>query len=696
MKNNLAPLCLLVLSTLVPLLQSHLVAQDSPPTGYRIDSLVREGLSVAADHYRNSLAELAFGQGYPASIIERGADAGELKTVDADHWVSGFYPGTLWYLYEATGEERFGAAARQWTAGLAANQTNTTTHDLGFMLQSSFGNGYRLTGDPSYRDVLLRGAGSLSSRFNEQVGAIKSWDWGHWLWTFPVIIDNLMNLELLTSATQLGGPLTYLEQAKSHADVTLSHHFRDDYSSYHVVDLDPSSGAVIKKLTYQGIADSSMWARGQAWAIYGYTMMYRETDDARYLESARRVLTPFVDRLPGDYVPYWDFDDPAIPAAPKDASAAAIVASALLELHVLTGEEGAPYLRLSENILGSLLSPTYLARPGENANFILKHATGNKPAGREIDVPLTYADYYLVEALLRYRNLAAAYDDRLGTISLVEDTDSFVVVEDFTALLDEPRPVGGYRVRVENFNEQLDFSISGDELHVTPATDYYGSSQGVLFLDFADTSRVFRFEVRVLPVNDAPAAFRLTAPPDGSELSSTNVLFRWEAAGDSDGDTLTYDFHLSTTGWDTLISALTEPKLRLVGEGILRSGATYTWYATAADGELSTAASDTFRFVAPLVVATKAVPSAAVLRVYPNPFTHSIHFDPGGAGGLGWVRVEIRDSAGKLQLSTAWKDTGGEQVIDASGLAPGPYLYHLCLPDGSSVRAGKLIKAKPR
>ncbi|MFO1450091.1 MAG: glycoside hydrolase family 88 protein [Opitutaceae bacterium] len=328
----------------------------------------------------------------------------QLTLVGATDWTCGFFPGELWLLYEATGELRWREAAVGTMSQVEVAKNNRGTHDVGFILSCSFGQAYRLTGSAAYRDVLTTGATSLSTRFNPTVGAIRSWDWG--TWKYPVIIDNLMNLELLVRSSRLGGPANHALQAVSHAERTRVNHFRADASSWHVVDYEPSTGEVRSKGTHQGYAAGSSWARGQAWGLYGYTLMARETGRPEFLDLANRIAR-FVathPRLPADKVPYWDFDAPDIPTAPRDSSAAAVMASALIELADLTGgEEGKQHLVLAEQQLRSLMSPAYRAARGQAGDFLLLHATGNRPAGTEVDVPLVYGDYYYLEALLRYR-----------------------------------------------------------------------------------------------------------------------------------------------------------------------------------------------------------------------------------------------------------------------------------------------------
>ncbi|MDB6165933.1 MAG: glucuronyl hydrolase [Lacunisphaera sp.] len=385
----------LLLSLLISLSAGLLDLRAAEPP---LQEVVRDSLDFSAAQYSRMLARLDGRSGYPRSVAK-----GEMTLVRANDWTSGFFPGSMWYLFEATGDPKWRAAAAKFTAGLESVKDNRGTHDLGFVLYCSYGNGFRLTGDAAYRSVLLAGAQSLSTRFNSNVGSLKSWD-GRKQWPFPVIIDNMMNLELLLWAAKAAGAPRFRDIALSHADTTLHNHFRADGSSYHVVDYDPVSGKVRSRVTHQGAADESAWARGQAWGLYGFTMMYRETREARYLEHAKKIAAFLLNhpRLPADKVPYWDFDAPNIPAAPRDSSAAAIMCSALWELSDYVDTATARgYRAVAEQQLRSLASPVYRAKPGENHDFLLMHATGNFPRNDEIDVPINYADYYFLEALLR-------------------------------------------------------------------------------------------------------------------------------------------------------------------------------------------------------------------------------------------------------------------------------------------------------
>ena len=331
---------------------------------------------------------------------------GKLVTIDYSSWCSGFFPGELWYLYENYPSAELKKYAEIYTARVEKAKQIKSSHDLGFMLNCSYGNGFRLTNNPSYKEVMITGANSLITRFNPEIGLIRSWDFSRNKWQYPVIIDNMMNLEFLMWASKATGDKKYKEIAISHADKTLKHHFRKDYSCYHVVSYDPNTGKPHIKQTHQGFSDNSAWARGQAWALYGYTMMYRESGKKSYLKHAKRIADFIIHHpnMPEDKVPYWDFDVPNKADAPRDASAAAIMASALIELcEMLKGDDAQAYLHFAEQQIRSLTSPDYLAEVGTNSNFILKHSTGNFPGKKEIDVPLSYADYYYVEALVRLK-----------------------------------------------------------------------------------------------------------------------------------------------------------------------------------------------------------------------------------------------------------------------------------------------------
>jgi hypothetical protein len=334
---------------------------------------------------------------------------GSVKYIVPDDWTSGFYPGTMWYLFELTGDSTWRTYARKYTEAIDTVKYMTWHHDVGFMAQCSFGNGLRL-GEEKYKEVILQSAKSLSTRFRPVAGIIQSWNvdkgWQSTRgWECPVIIDNMMNLELLFNATKLSGDSSFYKIAVSHADKTMQNHYRPDFSCYHVVDYSLTDGSIRNKHTAQGFAHESAWARGQAWGIYGFAMCYRETHNIKYLRQAQKAFEFVVNHknFPKDFVPYWDFDAPKIPDEPRDASSAAILASALYELSTFENPEY--YKGWADKIMQSLASPAFRAKLGENGSFILMHSVGSIPHGNEIDVPLNYADYYFLEALKRKRDL---------------------------------------------------------------------------------------------------------------------------------------------------------------------------------------------------------------------------------------------------------------------------------------------------
>ena len=328
------------------------------------------------------------------------------RKASPDEWCSGFWPGILWYDFESSRDEIVREEAERYTEALEyLSQRPAFDHDLGFLMFCSYGNAYRLTGSPKFRDIILASADTLATLFNPKVGTILSWPRNvEMLGGHNTIMDNMINLEMLFWASKNGGDKRLYDIALKHAETTMEYHFRPDGTCYHVAVYDPESGKFIKGMTHQGYSDSSTWARGQAWAVYGYTMVFRETQDRRFLDLACKVTDAYLKRLPEDYVPYWDFDDPAIPDAPRDASAAGVVASALLELQAyVTPEKRDEYRDAAVKMLASLSSDEY--RSGDKRHSFLDHSTGHKPAGSEIDAAIVYADYYYIEALLRLKKL---------------------------------------------------------------------------------------------------------------------------------------------------------------------------------------------------------------------------------------------------------------------------------------------------
>lgn len=337
-----------------------------------------------------------------ANYLPRSIKDGAVTLVSATDWTSGFFPGNLWMMFELTGDEKWKKAAVEYTEPLENEQWNGGDHDIGFKMYCSYGRAIKYVDDVKYRDILIQSAKTLATRYSPSVGCIRSWDStpNTSQWAYPVIIDNMMNLELLLWAAKETGNDSFKEIAVKHAQATMKNHFRDDYSCYHVVDYDPETGEVLNKHTHQGSFHESDWARGQSWAIYGYTMMYRETGMTEFLSQAEHVANYLLsnDGLKEGKIPYWDFKAPNIPNEPLDASAAAIYSAALFELYGYSKNE--EYLEMAKKLLSTLSTPEFLAPVGENEGFLLTHSTGSKPYKSEIDAPLVYADYYYLEALI--------------------------------------------------------------------------------------------------------------------------------------------------------------------------------------------------------------------------------------------------------------------------------------------------------
>ncbi|MDN3666952.1 glycoside hydrolase family 88 protein [Algibacter miyuki] len=392
-----------ILLLFIVLLQSCQVSKNKKAGDDKLINTISEQLSYFPE-IKDTLDLKSSRRIFPRTLTA----SGKLHLVGKRDWTSGFYPGVLWYMYQLTGENSWKEKAEYYTSQLESEQFNDSNHDLGFKMMPSYGEGYKLTKNEKYKDVLIQSAKTLITRFNENVGSIRSWDHNTDKWDFPVIIDNLMNLELLFWASKETGDPVFYNIAVTHANTTMKYHFRSDYSSYHVVGYDPETGEVISKNTHQGYADESSWSRGQAWALYGYTMIYRETKDPKYLKQAEHVANYIlnIEKLPEDYVPLWDFDLKDFTNEPRDASAAAVMASAFLELSEYSEDNSNTYITTADNILTSLSSNKYFSAKGTNKGFLLAHSTGSKPKDSEVDVPLIYADYYYLEALLRQKKLA--------------------------------------------------------------------------------------------------------------------------------------------------------------------------------------------------------------------------------------------------------------------------------------------------
>ncbi len=371
------------------------------------ENIIDENIAVAEQQI-GTLCQQSLATGEPR--IPSTFKNDKVVYVPIDDWVSGFFAGTLWYMYELTGDEKWAVDARSHTMILDSVKYLTWHHDVGFMINCSYGNALRLAPAEGDSEVMVTAARSLATRFNPATGLIQSWNVNRgWQaergWLYPVIIDNMMNLELLFKAAEMSGDTTLRDIAVKHADRTMAEHFRPDGSCYHVVDYDPETGEVRRRCTAQGYADESAWARGQAWALYGYTLCYRYTRDERYLRHAEKVCNYLFNDpgMPEDLVPYWDFDAPDIPDACRDASSAAVIASGLYELYTYTDNE--KYKEYADKMVASLSTPAYRAEVGQNGGFILMHSVGSIPHNSSIDVPLNYADYYFLEALLRKRDI---------------------------------------------------------------------------------------------------------------------------------------------------------------------------------------------------------------------------------------------------------------------------------------------------
>jgi hypothetical protein len=394
-------LCISLAITLVAIMSSckNKTNKTNKKNGFsNTEQLFINTLDTAQVRYTTLLKQIENKAGSPRSLNNDGS----LKMVDSNDWTSGFFPGSLWYLFEYSKNDFWKINADKYTRDLEEGKDRTNTHDLGFIYYCSYANAYRITGENYYKDVVLAASESLITRYNPTIGCIRSWDWGNW--NYPVIIDNMMNLEMLFWASKTLNNSTYSDIAISHANNTLKNHFREDFSSCHVVDYD-NSGNVIGQYTHQGAFDGSIWSRGQSWGLYGFTFCYRETRDSAYLSQAEDIADFIISELPEDYIPYWDMLAPNIPDEPRDASAAAVMASALIELSEYLPKKSEEYMNIARNILVELCSAKYLNTGEINYDFILLHSTGDYPQDHEIDAPLNYADYYFIEALVRYVKL---------------------------------------------------------------------------------------------------------------------------------------------------------------------------------------------------------------------------------------------------------------------------------------------------
>ena len=440
-----------------------LLAALAAAGGHGLDRKLDKALKVESKCIETLLLEA--GQ---AEKLPRTADKdGKLVLVGPRDWTSGFFPGILWEYYELTGDTTVRAEARKFTDLLSEVPGMKNTHDLGFMVFCSYGHQYASDRDEVSKKAIIQAAESLYSRYDKEIGLIRSWDFGKW--NYPVIIDNMMNLELLFEASEMTRDFKYRQIAVDHADNTMRNHFRDDYSSWHVVSYN-NDGSIESKGTHQGYSDESVWARGQAWGLYGFTLCYRYTLDPKYLSQARAIADFIISdpRIPTDHIPYWDYCAPDIPDAPRDVSAAAITASALMELcGYCPKDAGERYREYSCSILGSLCSGKYLSKPGKNAGFLFGHSTGNLPGGVEIDVPLVYADYYFLEAVKRYRAGKPAYADEYSVKP--GSGRLFIGDEEFSRLRD--KVLGGADPRLSAMHSAL--AAKADRYAAAPALPEY-------------------------------------------------------------------------------------------------------------------------------------------------------------------------------------------------------------------------------
>lgn len=398
--KNLLVLAALALSTYTGWAQTKTTSPQPIPRAISFD--VAKQIKHVETKLRLSLAQLKDTTRFARNVAINGTQWETTKYTD---WTSGFFAGTLWYMYDLTQDPYWRTQAERWQAAVEPAKNITWTHDLGFMVYNCYGLGYKFTKEPHYKEVVMAAAESLNKLYNPKVGTTKSWTWRK-DWMHPTIIDNMLNLELLFWAGKNGGRRIFYDNAYQHAQVTQKEHLRPDFTSYHVVNYDTATGQPLQKKTDQGLADNSTWARGQAWGIYGFALAHRETKDRRFLVTAKQMAEVFIKNLPEDQVPYWDFNAPRTAAEPRDASAAAIAASGMLELANLCKEPMDKYYfrQQATKILAALSTSTYLAGPQNPA--VLQHCTGSKPHKSEIDVSLVYADYYYLEALHRLVNYA--------------------------------------------------------------------------------------------------------------------------------------------------------------------------------------------------------------------------------------------------------------------------------------------------
>jgi unsaturated chondroitin disaccharide hydrolase len=349
----------------------------------------------------NSLGPPSANPLYPVSGGDSGTWTTRSPSDTAEGWTSGFFPGQLWLLYQAIGSTKWLDAAQAWTAPLASQAGGRPFDptDIGFIIGTSFGNGYRLTGDPTYKQVLNATGASLSLLYNSTVGAVQSWTFPQY--HFPVIIDSMMTLGPLQWGASNGGSSMWATIANAHAQTVTKNFVRSDGSTYQLSDFNPVTGAPESPQYYPtgGLSATSVWARGQAWALYGFVQAYQTSGNPAFLETAEAVANYFVTTLPSDFIPPWDFD--ASTPASVDTSAAAIAADGLVMLSTVAGTKGSAYLTDAENILCSL-SASYLDLSPNGESVLIDGYTGTATG---TNTALIYGDYYFTEALLRLQNV---------------------------------------------------------------------------------------------------------------------------------------------------------------------------------------------------------------------------------------------------------------------------------------------------
>jgi len=642
-------------------------AFSAEPPAYVLSDKVSAALDSAVVLYQSNIIKFTNGVDYPSALSQ----SGTVKTVKSSNWVSGFYPGCLWYVYEYSNNPAFRTSARNWTESLESNKYNTSTHDLGFMMYCSYGNGFRLTNNTDYKNILLQTSASLASRYNDKVGCIRSWDWGSW--EFPVIIDNMMNLEMLEWASKNSTDTSFRFIAREHADVTIQNHFRSDHSSFHVVDYNKSTGDVISKGTFQGYVDASAWARGQAWALYGYTMMFREAGDSSYLEQAMKIADYFISRLPEDYIPFWDFDAPNIPYEPRDASSAAIAASALIELSQFSTAKKNIYFQMVEKMLESLMSDKYMAAPGTNGPFLLKHSTGNKNSNSDVDAPLIYADYYFLEALLKYKRLSGTYINKIKDVAIEEDFGNFVILDNVIDYY-QLDTISEYKFDVQSKNGLLNITVNSEnQLIACSKENVNGQDEISLRISSGPLLYIDEFYVVINPVNDPPAVFNLLKPENNTVLNNLMLRFYWEDAIDPDGDEVNYHLYLLTPAYD-LVLHLSDNKLRKDFTGLLPLGDTLSWYVIADDGYVTTQ-SNTYNLIPQVTSINKWKTDDYTLQVFPNPVKDNLFIQIPTKYVLEPF-IFVYDISGKLMLKEKLIHSGLDQtyVLEREPeLIPGMY-----------------------